>query len=154
MMNFKSFEELLQFAIEKEKEAAAFYESASTQEPYSAGKQTFLGFAKEEKKHQALLEGFLKGERKLQDYKFKWLPDLKRSDYMVDLKYSKGMAYPEMLRLAMKREEKALQLYNDLASKAEKSDLTKVFKMLSQEEASHKLKLETIYDDYMAKMGD
>ncbi|MBP1738402.1 MAG: hypothetical protein H6Q48_695, partial [Deltaproteobacteria bacterium] len=28
------------------------------------------------------------------------------------------------------------------------------FKMLSQEEATHKLKLETIYDDYMAKMGD
>jgi rubrerythrin len=79
---------------------------------------------------------------------------MKRSDYMVDLKYKKGMTYPELLRLAMKREEKALQLYNDLASKAEKSELVKVFKMLSQEEAKHKLKLETIYDDYMAKMGD
>jgi len=32
--------------------------------------------------------------------------------------------------------------------------LVKVFKMLSQEEATHKLKLETIYDDYMAMMGD
>jgi rubrerythrin len=73
---------------------------------------------------------------------------------MVDLKYKKGMTYAELLRLAMKREEKALQLYNDLASKLEKSELVKVFKMLSQEEAKHKLKLETIYDDYMAKMGD
>jgi rubrerythrin len=73
---------------------------------------------------------------------------------MVDLKYKKGMTYAELLRLAMKREEKALQLYNDLASKSEKSELVKVFKMLSQEEAKHKLKLETIYDDYMAKMGD
>jgi rubrerythrin len=100
------------------------------------------------------LEGFLKGDKKIGDYKFKWVPDMKRSDYMVDLKYKKGMAYPEMLRLAMKREEKALQLYNDLASKSEKSDLVKIFKMLSQEEATHKLKLETIYDDYMAMMGD
>ena len=153
-MNFKSFEELIQFAVEKEKEAIAFYESASIQESYSGGKETFLEFAKEEKKHQVLLEGFLKGDKKLGDYKLKWVPDMKRSDYMVDLKYKKGMAYPEMLRLAMKREEKALQLYNDLASKSEKSDLVKVFKMLSQEEATHKLKLETIYDDYMAKMGD
>jgi rubrerythrin len=153
-MNFKSFEELIQFAVEKEKEAIAFYESASIQESYSGGKETFLEFAKEEKKHQVLLEGFLKGDKKLGDYKLKWVPDMKRSDYMVDLKYKKGMAYPEMLRLAMKREEKALQLYNDLASKSEKPDLVKVFKMLSQEEATHKLKLETIYDDYMAKMGD
>jgi rubrerythrin len=153
-MNFKSFEELIQFAIEKENEAVDFYENAAAQEPYSGGKQTFLEFAKEEKKHKALLEGFLKGDKKLGDYKFKWVPDMKRSDYMVDLKYKKGMAYPEMLRLAMKREEKALQLYNDLASKSEKPDLVKVFKMLSQEEATHKLKLETIYDDYMAKMGD
>jgi rubrerythrin len=153
-MNFKSFEELIQFAVEKEKEAIAFYESASIQESYSGGKETFLEFAKEEKKHQVLLEGFLKGDKKLGDYKLKWVPDMRRSDYMIDLKYKKGMAYPEMLRLAMKREEKALQLYNDLASKSEKPDLVKVFKMLSQEEATHKLKLETIYDDYMAKMGD
>ncbi len=153
-MNFKSFAELIQFAIEKEKEAIAFYENASTQEPYSGGKQTFLEFAKEEKKHKALLEGFLKGDKKLEDYKFKSVPDMKRSDYMVDLQYKKGMVYPDMLRLAMKREEKALQLYNDLASKSEIPDLVKVFKMLSQEEATHKLKLETVYDDYMAKMGD
>lgn len=153
-MNFKSFEELIQFAIEKEREAVAFYENASIQEAYSGGKETFLGFAKEEMKHKALLEGFLKGDKKLGDYKFKWVPDMKRSDYMVDLTYRKGMSYPETLRLAMKREEKALQLYNDLASKSEKADLVKVFKMLSQEEATHKLKLETIYDDYMAKMGD
>ena len=153
-MNFKSFEELIQFAIEKENEAVDFYENASAQESYSGGKEAFLGFAKEEKKHKALLEGFLKGDKNLGDYRFKWVPDMKRSDYMVDLKYKKGMAYPEMLRLAMKREEKALQLYNDLASKSEKSDLVKVFKMLSQEEATHKLKLETIYDDYMARMGD
>ena len=153
-MNFKSFEELIHFAVEKEKEAVEFYENASTQEPYSGGKKIFLEFAKEERKHKALLEGFLKGDKKIGDYKFKWVPDLKRSDYMVDLKYKKGMPYPEMLRLAMKREEKALQLYNDLASNSDKSELVKVFKMLSQEEATHKLKLETIYDDYMAKMGD
>jgi len=153
-MNFKSFQELILFAIEKEKEAVDFYENASVQESYSGGEEAFLAFAKEEKKHKALLEGFLKGDKKLGDYQFKWVPDMKRSDYMVDLKYKKGMAYPEMLRLAMKREEKALQLYNDLASKSENAELVRVFKMLSQEEATHKLKLETIYDDYMAKLGD
>jgi rubrerythrin len=153
-MNFKSFEELIRFAIEKEQEAIDFYEEASKQEPYSGGKAIFQEFAREERKHRALLEGFLQGERKLDAYDFKWVPDMKRSDYMVDFTYRKGMPYADILRLAMKREEKSLKLYDDLAGKSQEKDLVQVFKMLSQEEAKHKLRLETMYDDYVAKMGD
>jgi rubrerythrin len=153
-MNFKSFEELIGFAIDKEQEAIDFYENASKQEPYSGAKKTFEEFAGEERKHRALLEGFLKGERDLSAYNFKWILDIKRSDYMVDLSYTKRMPYADILRLAMKREEKALKLYNDLSRKSHEKELVQVFKMLSQEEAKHKLKLETLYDDYMAKIGD
>lgn len=153
-MSFESFEEIINFAIEKEKEAAAFYDDVSRQEPYSGARETFEDFAKEELKHQAMLEGFRKGETRVSEYKFKWIPDLKRSDYMVDLEYEKGMPYTDILRLAAKREEKALKLYNELREKSETEDLSKVFKVLCQEEAKHKLKLETLYDDYMAKMGD
>ena len=64
------------------------------------------------------------------------------------------MAYHEILMLAMKREEKALKLYNSLLDNAEDPEHQKVFKVLCQEEAKHKLALETLYDDYMAKMGD
>jgi len=153
-MNFESFEEIIAFAIEKEKEAIAFYEEASEQEPYSGARKTFKEFAGEERKHASLLEGVLKGEAKISDYEFKWIPDLKRSDYLVDITYEKGMPYADILRLAMKREEKSLKLYNTLAEKTEKEDLIKVFKMLSQEEAKHKLVIETLYDDYMAEQGD
>lgn len=153
-MNFKSFEEILHFAIDKEKEAQNFYEEASRQEPYSGGKETFKEFAAEEKKHQVLLEGYLKGVKKISDYQFVKLPDLKRSDYMVDLSYEKGMPYRDMLRLAMKREEKSLKLYEDLKAKAGDEDLRKLFHVLSQEEAKHKLSLERLYDDLMAVLGD
>jgi rubrerythrin len=153
-MSFDSYEEIIKFAIEKEKEAAAFYEEASGQEIYSGAKETFESFAQEEKKHRAMLEDFLKGERNISEYKFTWIPDMKRSDYLVDLKYEKGMPYSDILRLAMKREEKALKLYNELAEKTDEGSLTKVFQMLAQEEAKHKLKLETLYDDLMAELGD
>ena len=153
-MSFQSFEEIIRFAIDKEREAVAFYEDAAKQETYSGAKKTFEEFAQEERKHEALLEGLLKGETQLAGYKFKWIPDIKRSNYMEDITYEKGMSYPDILRLAMKREEKALQLYNDLASKADKEEIIKLFKMLSQEEAKHKLALETLYDDHMAKLGD
>lgn len=153
-MGFDSFEAIIRYAIEREQEAAAFYEDAGRQEHYAGARRTFEDFAAEERKHEALLEGFLKGERKLADYKFVWIPDIRRSNYMVDMQYEPGMPYTDALRLAMKREEKSLQLYNDLAEKAGQEDVVKLFRMLAQEEAKHKLKLETIYDDYMAEQGD
>ncbi len=153
-MSFQSFEEIVQYAIEKEQQAVAFYEDASRQEGYSGARQTFEEFANEERKHEALLKGLLKGEKPLSNYAFKWIPDIKRSNYLVDMEYEKGMSYPDILRLAMKREEKALQFYRDLYEKTDQADLKEVLKMLRQEEAKHKLALETLYDDYMAKMGD
>ena len=55
----------------------------------------------------------------MKSYKLKWIKDIKRSDYVVELEYRKGMAYNEILMLAMKREEKALKLYNDFLKQAE-----------------------------------
>ncbi|MDY6879572.1 MAG: ferritin family protein [Desulfatiglans sp.] len=153
-MSFQSFEEIIRFAIDKEKEAVTFYQEISSHESYSGSKKVFQDFAEEEKKHQAFLEGFLGGEKKLPDYDLKWIPDIKRSDYMVDITYEKGMPYTDALRLAMKREEKALALYNDLRKQTDNEELIKVFQMLAQEEAKHKLALEQLYDDYMAKQGD
>ncbi|MBW2207036.1 MAG: ferritin family protein [Deltaproteobacteria bacterium] len=153
-MDFTSFEDIITFAIEKEKDAVAFYEEASGQESYSGAKKTFQEFAREERKHQAMFEGFLRGDTKLPDYELKWVPDMKRSDYMVDIAYEKGMPYSDILRLAMKREEASLSMYNELGRQTDKETLIKIFQMLSQEEAKHKLILETLYDDYMAEMGD
>jgi rubrerythrin len=41
-----------------------------------------------------------------------------------------------------------------LLAKAETDEAKKVFKMLCQEEAKHKLALETMLDDFMAQAGD
>lgn len=153
-MNFESFEETVRFAIDREQEAVEFYEEAAAQEAYSGSRETFKSFADEERKHRAMLEDFLTGKRQTEAYQFEWIPDMKRSDYLVDLPYEKGMDYADMLRLAMKREEKSLALYNRLLKKTEKETLKNTFKMLCQEEAKHKLTLETLYDDYMAEMGD
>jgi hypothetical protein len=116
----------------------------------------FAEFAAEEKKHEKILLDFKsKGVTKsLQDYQLKWITDIKRSNYLVDLDYEQGMPYNEILLLAMKREEKALKLYNDFLDQADSDESKKLFKVLCQEEAKHKLALETMYDDYMASMGD
>lgn len=153
-MNFESLEEIISYAIEKEKEAADFYEECSRQETFSGTKATLEDMAKEERKHQDLLENLGKEIGIPADYQWKWIPDIKRSDYIVEMKYEPGMHYTDILRFAMKQEEKALKLYNELLAKAENPDHKKVFKMLCQEEAKHKQFLETLYDDYMACQGD
>lgn len=155
-MDFKNLKALVTFAIEKEKEAADFYETSSESEIMSGKKQMLKEFAAEERKHQKMLEDYLATgvAEKLDDYQFKWITDIKRSDYVDTIEYKPGMAYNELLMLAMKREEGALKLYNQLLEQADNDGAKNLFKMLCQEEAKHKLALETMYDDYMAEMGD
>ena len=153
-MKFESFEEIISFAIEKENEAAAFYEDAAQKEPFSGVKDALKEMAGEEKKHASMLENIGQNQEVLEDYKFKWIPDIKRSDYMVDMVYEPGMHYSDLLKLAMKREEKALAMYNELQNRADNETQAKLFKVLCQEEAKHKLFLEKLYDDYMAEQGD
>jgi len=155
-MDFNSIDDILDFAIEKEIEAAEFYEDISEKEGFRDKKEMMRDFAAEERKHQKLLEDVKSGSlgAQLDDYDFKWINDLKRSNYVADIEYHSGMGYSDLLLLAMKREEKSLKLYNDMLPNARNDEQKKVFKMLCQEEAKHKLALETMFDDYMAEMGD
>ena len=155
-MEFGNLEAIVDFAIEKEIEAAEFYTDLSKEETFSGSARMFEEFSQEERKHQKMLEDFkTQGvAASIEDYQFKWITDIKRSDYIVDFEYQKGMAYNEILMIAIKREEKALNLYNQFQEQADTVAGKDLFKILCQEEAKHKLALETMYDDYMAQMGD
>jgi rubrerythrin len=156
-MEFQSYQAIIDFAIEKEMEAVSFYEEAAGNESREETRKMFLDFAKEEQKHLYLLQNLdCTGECTLvtQDYKFKWISDLKRSDLMVGIVWQKGMSYRDILILAMKREENALRLYNELHRQSETETARNIFKILCQEEARHKLGLEKLFDDYMAQLGD
>ncbi|MFO7749817.1 MAG: ferritin family protein [Desulfobacteraceae bacterium] len=149
-MTFKSLDEILDFAIGKEKEAVAFYTNLAEQATRTSLKETFKNFSKEEEKHVALFSDLAGDKEKIDSYEFKKITDLKISDYMVETEYKEGMPMPEILRVAMKREEKAAKLYSDLAEKTDNADAKKLFNILVQEESKHKLALESMYDDYLA----
>jgi rubrerythrin len=155
-MQFEHLEAILDFAIEKEIEAADFYTNLSKETTFSGSAKMFAEFATEERKHQKMLEDFKSQgfATAVAGYKFEWITDIKRSDYVVELEYTPGLGYNEILILAMKREEAALKLYNEFLIQADSAEGKNLFKVLCQEEAKHKLALETMYDDYMAKMGD
>jgi rubrerythrin len=145
MEKFKSVDELLNFAISKEQEAAEFYTDLSKQVSSSAMSEVFLSFADEERGHKSKLESIKAGKRGMPAPKK--IQDLKVGDYLVDVEATQGMSYQDALILAMKREKASYRLYNDLAEIAETADLRNTMLALAQEEARHKLRFEIEYDE-------
>ncbi|MEE4242806.1 MAG: ferritin family protein [Desulfopila sp.] len=153
-MNFGSVDEILQFAIDKEKEAVTFYTDLSKKESISSLKQTFRELAQEEAKHVKMLTGLSKNKTAIDSYEVKEITDLKISDYLTEMEYVEGMPMEDIITLAMKREEMAVRLYSDLAGKTSEKEAVKLFKLLAQEESEHKLTFEKMYDDYLEGQGN
>jgi len=153
-MNFKTIQEALEFAINKEKEAVAFYSELSKKESIADLATTFRELAQEEANHVKLLTSISKKKTVVESGELKKVPNLKISEYLVEMEYSEHMPMQDILVLAMKREEKALKLYTNLAACSMDDEFTKLFKFLAQEEAKHKLTFERLYDDYQAGRGN
>ena len=153
-MNFKSIDEILDYAIDKEKEAVAFYNDLSKKESISALAKTFKELAQEEAKHVKLLTNISKNQSAISSYELKKVTDLKVSDYLVEMEYTEGMLMQDILVMAMKRVEMAVKLYTNLAMGAVDQESAKLFKLLAQEEAKHKLTFERLYDDDLAGQGN
>ena len=143
---FGSFDEVLEFAIDREIEANQLYSDLAQRTENMTMKKVFEGFAKEELGHKAKLEAIKQG-KEVQPVKN--ITDLRIADYTVDVKPSPDMSYQEALILAMKKEKAAFRLYLDLTNQVENEDQKALFLSLAQEEAKHKLRFEIEYDDVM-----
>jgi len=148
-MDFKNVDDILDFAIKNEQQAADFYNNLAKESEVKEMRETFTEYAKEEEGHKARLVKIKEtGEYDLPEDK---VLNLKIGDYLVISKSSGKMSYQEALILAMKREKAAYKLYMKLSEIAPNDNLKKVFKGLAIEEAKHKLKFEIEYDDVIYK---
>jgi len=148
-MEEKQFKEIIKFAIEKEIKAYDFYASASQVAKYSGAKELFSDLAKEEVGHRKMLEKL--DMEKIAKVRIEPVPNLKISDYMVDVEFKPDLSYADILRAAMKMEERALKLYTDMKESNKDQDLKKLFTLLANEEGKHKFRLEKIYDEEILK---
>jgi rubrerythrin len=144
MESFKTTNEILDFAIESEQEAADFYDNLAGEAAEKAMRETFERFAREEKGHKARLikikdEGVYETTQEA-------ILDMKMSDYLVAGPASGKMSYQDALILAMKREKAAFKLYIKLSELAPTDDLKNIFRKLANDEARHKMNFEVEYD--------
>lgn len=148
-MKFDSVDKILDFAIQKEQEAADFYTDLANKMEVEYMKEIFNQFASEEKGHKAKLIAVKDGKQMLGAEER--VQDLKIGDNLVDIELTRGLGYQEALILAMKAEKAAFRLYNDLATATDDANLKQIFLNLAQEEAKHKLRFEIEYDDHILR---
>lgn len=144
-MNFNSVNEILDFAIEKEQDAADFYTNLGDKMAREHMKKVFHGFAKEEMGHKAKLESVKNGKKMVSSEKR--VLDLKVGDNLVEVEISENPTYQDALIVAMKSEKNAYMLYSQLAEATSDAEMKDLFLGLAQEEAKHKLRFEVEYDD-------
>lgn len=145
MHEFKTLDDILDFAIKEEQMAADFYTALAAKMPRQQMKNTFEQFALEEIGHRTKLEAIKTGQ-KLQ-FSANKVADLKIGDYLTDVDTTRtDISYQEALIIAMKKEKAAFKLYTDLSEVATDGPSRELFLMLAQEEAKHKLRFEVEYD--------
>ena len=142
-MKPEEYRKTIQNAIAKEVESYVFYRSIEEKVKDKALKSTFRELAGEETKHREFLEGLLVKPMKelrfdeTKDYKVS--KTIERPDVTIDMKPIDG------LKLAIKKEEDAMELYKGLSAASKDADMKKMFDSLAKMETSHKVRLEDIY---------
>lgn len=146
---FDSIEAVLDYAIEKEEEARSFYAAWSERVEHDAIREVFGEFAAQERKHREMLEGIKAGG----SFRSKTggVADLKLADFFLEIEPTPEMTYQDALLLAIQRERHAHEMYVSLSASDGTGELRSLFESLAAEEAKHKLKLESIYDDTFMK---
>lgn len=143
-----SFEDVMNYAISREQQAHKFYMDLAQKVRSPHLKKEVEIFAAEEKAHKAKLENIKARKIVVEPEK---IEKLGIADWTVEAEPTEDMDYEDLLILAMKREKEAFEFYNKTASMMEDEELKKIFLMLAQEEANHKLRFESEYDRVILK---
>ena len=148
-MKKEKFNEVIDFAIQGEKDAVGFYRELQTKTKFQAQKKMLKEYENMEKGHVIVLENIRK--KGMQNITVKEVTNLNISEYLVEVEPNAEMDYQDILILAMKKEEQAQKLYANMAGNFPGTELETLFLKLAAEEAEHKLQFETLYDEHVLK---
>ena len=146
-MDLKSYEEIIKFAISREEAAIETYGDMSEKAKTPGLRELLLELQGEEENHKKLLEDIT--HEQIASFKTEEVIDLKISDYLTEEPPSEEMTFQDLLILAAKKEQEAVELYTKLGEGSESDELKNLFNFLISQEKSHKLKLETEYEKHV-----
>jgi rubrerythrin len=149
-MDLRNYEDIIKFAISREEEAIDAYGDMSEKTKTPGLRELLLELQGEEKNHKKLLEDI--SEEQLASFNSEEVIDLKISDFLTEEPPSEDMTFQDLLILAAKKEQEAVELYSKLRDDTDNEELNKLFEFLITQEKSHKLKLEKEYEKHV--LGD
>lgn len=134
MLKFRSFEDVLDFAILQEQAAQTFYAKlvAEVQDP--SVQQFYRGLVNEEHSHEEKLHSLKRYSYVLREPDLK---DLSESGYLDAMPIPPDVSFKEAVRYAMGKEKSAYQLYSILADLADREELEQLFRHLASQEIEH-----------------
>jgi rubrerythrin len=146
-MKFGSLKAVLDFAIEREEEAASNYGKLCQMASDQSAKRLLADLQREEQNHKRILQGLTPA--RVRASAAKDVKDLMISNYLVDEPLTAEMNFQDLLIFAAKKEKKAVDLYSDLAKKAMTKEQKALFEYLAKQEKAHKLRLELEYEKHV-----
>jgi len=144
-MDLQEYKKIVEMAIGEEVAASIFYQEASDKvaDPYL--KKMFAELAEDERGHKRILEKILTSET-IQQY-FRESVDFKVSETVDKPELSTRMNPADAIALAMKNEEEAMQMYQEMAEACDDPEKKRVFEDLATMERGHKRKMEAAFVD-------
>jgi len=140
-----TFDQVIDFAIVREKDAVAFYQFLQGKAQFAPQKEVLKEFELMELGHVRLLEG-VKQRQSMGKLSHSIPNDLQLSHYLHDVEPDENMSYQDILVAAMKKEERAASLYRLLRDQESDQEIKKVFDQLVTEEENHRHHFEVLYD--------
>lgn len=145
-MEYESLKEIIEQAIEKEREAFSVYSYAAKKFADPSLKKLFEFLSHEELKHQEILKKFdvseVEGGVIVPSFS-----DSRMVDFLVDKPLENIDSIQDVFIFGMKRERLAQQFYENVAESFKGTPAEKLLRKLADEEKKHLDKLETIYDE-------
>lgn len=146
MGDLNNMDDIIDFAIEKEREAIEFYRSLRDMNPF-LNKKSFLHDIEEmEKIHIEILENIRESLQHLDRIQMPKIEPRTNSAGSRVVEISEHMSYMDILKIAIEREDAAVSLYTSLAEVTKDDQSRKLFMRLASEEAKHRLLFEELYE--------
>lgn len=142
MNEFRTFEDILDFAILQEKAAQEFYSDLAGKVQDEHVRIFYLELVQQEHIHEKKLMELKRYDYDLQEPD---LESLRQSGYLNALPVSPEMTMEEAVQYAIMKEQSAQLLYTTLASMVDRAELAALFRTLAEQEQAHAAFFQTEY---------
>jgi rubrerythrin len=142
-MDADTFDRIMIDAIAEEVAARDFYKEAAGRIDDASVKKIFEGLSRDEEHHRVTLETFRFNP--IAKVEFERVKDYKVAESEKAPALSFELTPKEAFQIAMKKEQRSLEIYQSFADQCESQEVKKLYLELAEMERGHKAKLEELF---------